>query len=308
MGLLIQTISSDNGQQRVGDERVNQLRQGPGLSLVPGSSGLSEKLSVRLRTDPAGVVQVPARATTTIAIHVGRSVLVDCSRGGLNHRGLSVHGYSDIIPAGTPSRWEMKESDTVLLLNVAQSLLRTVAEECGHDSRRIEILNRFQTRDTKIEHVGWALKAEMETGYPNGRLYVESLAQALAIHLLNRHSSQSHEVSSPKGGIPGRRLKQVLSYIEDNLGQDLSLQSIAEVSGLSASYFKTAFRTSVGHPVHQYVIQRRVERARSLLSEGELPISQVALETGFAHQSHLAYHMRRQLGVTPKSILCKDRK
>src|SRR5579863_10029485 len=226
MGLLIQAISSDNGQQRVGDERVNQLRQGPGLSLVPGSSGLSEKLSVRLRTDPAGVVQVPARPTTTIAIHVGRSVLVDCSRGGLNHRGLSVHGYSDIIPAGTPSRWEMKDTDTVLLLSAKQSLLKSVAESSGRDSKRIEIVNRFQIRDTKIEHIGWALKAEMETGYPNGRLYIESLAEALAVHLLNRHSSQSHEISSLKGGMPGHRLKEVLSYIEDNLSQDLSLQNI----------------------------------------------------------------------------------
>lgn len=285
---------------------MKELQQGLGLS-VPGLSNPSENLSVRLRSDPAGVVEVPARANTTIAIHVGRSVLVECNRGGVTHRGVSVHGYSDIIPAGTPSRWEMKDTDTVLLLSVAPALMKSVAEESGLDPRRVKILNRFQTRDAKIEHIGWALKEELETGYPNGRLYIESLAQALAIHLLNRHSSESHEVASPNGGIPGRRLKQVLSYIEDNLGQDLTLQTIADVSGLSASYFKTAFRTSVGHPVHQYVIQRRVERARLLLAEGQLPISQVALETGFAHQSHLAYHMRRLLGVTPKSILCKDR-
>lgn len=234
-------------------------------------------------------------------------MLVECNRGGITHRGVSVHGYSDIIPAGTPSRWEMKDTDTVLLLSMAPALIKSVAEESGLDPRRVEILNRFQTRDTKIEHIGWALKDEMETGYPNGRLYIESLAQALAVHLLNRHSSESHEVTSPNGGIPGRRLKQVLSYIEDNLSQDLTLKTIADVSGLSASYFKTAFRTSVGRPVHQYVIQRRVERARLLLAKGQLPISQVALETGFAHQSHLAYHMRRMLGVTPKTILCKDR-
>jgi AraC family transcriptional regulator len=287
---------------------VKELQEGPGLSLAAGSSKVSDKLFVRLRTDPPGVVEVPARAHTTIAIHVGRSVLVECKRGGVTHRGVSVHGYSDIIPAGTPSRWEMKESDTVLLLGLTEGLIRNVAEESGLDPRHVEIVNRFQTRDTKIEHIGWALKEEMETGYPNGRLYLESLAQALAVHLLNRHSSQSREMTSPNGGISGRRLKQVLSYIEDNLGQDLSLQSIAEVSGLSASYFKTAFRTSVGHPVHQYVIQRRVERARSLLAAGEMPISQIALETGFAHQSHLAYHMRRVLGVTPKTILCKDQK
>lgn len=286
---------------------MKELQEGPGLSLAAGPSKVSDKLSVRLRTDPPGVVEIPARPNTTIAIHVGRSVLVECKRGGITHRGVSVHGYSDIIPAGTPSRWEMKDTDTVLLVSVAQALLKDVAEESGLDPRKIQIVNRFQTRDTKIEHIGWALKEEMETGYPNGRLYIESLAQALAVHLLNRHSSQSREVASQNGGISGRRLKQVLSYIEDNLAQDLSLQSIAEVSGLSASYFKTAFRTSVGHPVHQYVIQRRVERARSLLAAGDLPISQVALETGFAHQSHLAYHMRRVLGVTPKTILCKDR-
>jgi AraC family transcriptional regulator len=287
---------------------VKQLQQGPGLAPVPGWPNISDKLSVRLRSDPPGVVEIPARANTTIAIHVGRSVLVDCRRGGITHRGVSVHGYSDIIPAGTPSRWELKDTDTVLLLSVGQDLLRSVTEESGLDSRHIEILNRFQTRDTQIEHIGWVLKAEMETGYPNGRLYIESLAQALAIHLLNRHSSQSHEVTLPKGGIPGHRLKQVLAYIEDNLSQDLSLHNIADVSGLSASYFKTAFRASVGHPVHQYVIQRRVERARSLLSEGELPICQIALETGFAHQSHLAYHMRRVLGVTPKTLLSKERR
>jgi AraC family transcriptional regulator len=281
----------------------------PGLGISSDNDSIeSETIAVRLRTDPRGVVEIPPRPNPTIAIHVGRSVLVSCSRGGLKHRGLCVHGYSDIISAGTPSRWELHDADTVLLLSVGQRLLKTVAEETGRGSRDIEILNRFQTRDTRIEHIGWALKAEMETGYPSGRLYTEGLAQALAVHLLNRHSSHSREVPQPKGGISGHRLKQVLSYIEDNLGQDLSLENIAAVAGLSASYFKIAFRTSVGRPVHQYVIQRRVEQARSLLSQEGASISQIAAETGFAHRSHLAYHMRRLLGVTPRNIQCKDRK
>jgi len=258
---------------------------------------------VRLRSDPAGVVEVPAHHNPTVSIHVGRSVFVACDRDGVRHRGLSVHGYSDIVPAGVPSRWEMKETDTVLLLSLSQKLLKTVAEESGLDSRRVEIINRFQMRDTKIEHIGWALKAEMETGFPNGDLYSESLATALAVHLLNRHSSQSREIAPLRGGLAGHRLKQVLSFIEDNLGQELALKDIAEVAGLSVSHCKTAFRSSIGQPIHQYVIQRRVERARSLLAEGQLPITQVALETGFAHQSHLAHHMRRMLGVTPKAVL-----
>ena len=94
----------------------------------------------------------------------------------------------------------------------------------------------------------------------------------------------------------------MLCYIEDNLSQDISLRDVAAVAGLSASHFKSLFRESVGLPVHQYLIRRRVERAKSLLGEGKMPISQIAFETGFAHQSHLARHMRRLLGVSPKAL------
>jgi AraC family transcriptional regulator len=106
-----------------------------------------------------------------------------------------------------------------------------------------------------------------------------------------------------KGGLSGRRLRQLIGFIEDNLGSNLSLETIAQAVGLSASHCKTAFRASLGQPIHQYVIQRRIERARTLLCEGKQSISQIALETGFAHQSHLAFHMRRVLGVSPGSLV-----
>jgi AraC family transcriptional regulator len=94
----------------------------------------------------------------------------------------------------------------------------------------------------------------------------------------------------------------VLIYIEDNLSQSLSLAEIAAVAGLSVSHFKSLFRESMGLPVHQYLIRRRVERAQTLLGEGKMSISQIAVETGFAHQSHLARHTRRLLGVSPKAL------
>jgi AraC-like DNA-binding protein len=75
----------------------------------------------------------------------------------------------------------------------------------------------------------------------------------------------------------------------------------AEVVGLSASHFKLLFREATGLPPHQYLIRRRVKRARNLLSAGELSISQIATETGFAHQSHLARHMHRVLG-SPRAL------
>jgi AraC family transcriptional regulator len=239
---------------------------------------------VRFRTDPPGVVEVPPRDHPVIVIHVGPSVYIHCRRGPWCHSGLGVHGDIDIVPQGIPSRWEMKETDRVILLDVEN--------EPG-----VEILNRFQIRDPQIETLGRMMKTEMDLGYPNGLLYLDSLGSSVAEHLSTRHSSKSPPQPS-KGGL-GVQLKQVIAYVEDNLSQNLSLKELAAVAGVSVSHIKTTFREAVGVPVHQYVIQRRVDRAQMLLREGKLSISRIAVETGFSHQSHLSYHVRRILGVSP---------
>jgi AraC family transcriptional regulator len=76
---------------------------------------------------------------------------------------------------------------------------------------------------------------------------------------------------------------------------------------VSASHLRVLFKRTVGIPIHEYVIQRRVERARVLLVESELPASQIALEAGFAHQSHMARCMRKLLGFTPSSLRAVNR-
>ena len=177
-----------------------------------------------------------------------------------------------------------------------------VAEELEIDPATVELRNRFSLRDPQLESIGWAIKAEMESGYPSGRLYLESLAVSVAARLVRCHSSVAVEPMSVVKRMSGRRLRDVLGYIEDNLSQDIRLSDIASAAGLSVSHFKSLFRESVGMPAHQYLIRRRVERAKGLLAEGKLSISQIAFETGFAHQSHLARHMRRVLGVSPKEL------
>jgi AraC family transcriptional regulator len=276
--------------------------EGNGSPPLPLPPNRANGFRLNLLTDPPGVVEMPGLRSTIVSIHVGHSVEVSCSRAGYRYRGTAVHGDIDIIPAGTPSIWEMKEKDTALVLSVSPNLLRRVAEESDIDPSRIEIRNKFQVRDVQLENIGWALKAEMECGYPSGRLYLESLATSVATRLVHFHSVDSVEPPRQGGRLSGRRLKEVLSYIEDNLSSDISLQDIADVAGLSVSHFKGLFRETVGLPAHQYLIRRRLERAKALLGEGDLPISQVALETGFAHQSHLAYHMRRLIGHSPKEL------
>jgi AraC family transcriptional regulator len=263
----------------------------------------ADGLALQLRSDPAGVLNVPELQRVLVAIHVGAAARISCRRGGECHTGSAVHGDIDIVPARIDARWEIHDqNDTALILSLLPSLLDTVAEEQGFDSRRVEIRNRFQIRDAQLENICWALKAEMEANYPSGRLYTDSLAVSVASRLVTTHSSIAQPRAAQNGGLGGRRLKQTLAYIEDNLSEDLSLARIAAITGISGSHFKTLFRESAGVPVHQYVVQRRIERAKDLLMQDKLSLAEIALATGFSHQSHLARHMRRSVGLSPRAM------
>jgi AraC family transcriptional regulator len=214
-----------------------------------------------------------------------------------------VHGDIDIIPAHTSSRWEiMDANDTALILSLPAALLNIVVEEYGFDPHRVEFRNRFQVRDPQIENICWALKTEMESSYSSGRLYTDSLVVSVASRIVSCHSSIENSAREEHRGIGGRKLKDVLSYIDDNLANDVSLSKIASIAGVSVSHLKKIFRESAGMPVHQYVIRRRLERAKTLLREGKRPLAEIALMAGFAHQSHLARQMRRVLGISPSDI------
>jgi len=264
--------------------------------------GTTEDLRLSLISDRPGVVEFGGSSGVVVSIHVGPSVAVDCRRGGERRVGTTIHGDVEIIPPNTSGFWELKSSDSALVIGLKLRLLHAVVEQSGADSGQLRITNRLQTRDPQIEHIGWALKAEMESGYPSGRMFIDGLATSLAARIVRNHSSLARPARTPRAPMAARKLKTVLAYIEDNLARDMTLQEVAQVAGLSTSHFKALFRKSVGMPPHQYLIRRRVERAAMQLRTGNTPIGQVALENGFCHQSHLAMHTRRVLGVTPQEV------
>jgi AraC family transcriptional regulator len=272
---------------------------------TPAPSSGRGNLGATLNNFAAGLTRIDARPYAIVCMHVGPSVEVTCDRGGKLRHGREVAGDLDIIPAHTPAAWETKQSGTSLVMRVPDELLRSVAAELDMDPNNIEIADRFQLRDPFIEHIGWAIKADLESGGAGGRLFRESLGTALAARLLQRHSRRSLPMRDPHGGLSAWKLKLVISHIEDNLESELSLAEIAQVAGVSVSHLKTLFRRSTGTPVHQYILRRRVERAKLLLQDQNLSIAQIAFATGFAHQSHLARHMRKILGVTP-AVARKD--
>lgn len=213
---------------------------------------------------------------------------------------MITRGQISLVPVGAFDECMQDDPSSTVDLHLSASLIRMAAEEMGLDPDRATLEPQFCFRDPQIEHIAWALEAEHRAGARSPVLYRESLGLALAVHLLTRYRATSKERCDD--GLSSKQLARVLEWIEAHLAHDVSLVRLARVAGVSTSHFRVLFKRSMSLPAHEYVIQRRVERARTLLLRGELPASQIALEAGFSHQSHMARCMRRVLGVTPAQV------
>jgi AraC-like DNA-binding protein len=103
----------------------------------------------------------------------------------------------------------------------------------------------------------------------------------------------------PSGGLPPRALRRVKDYIDGNLGTNIDLAALADIAGFSMFHFARAFKHSEGVNPHRYLLDRRIERAEALLVKTDLPISEIAITSGFWDQSHLARHFRQRVGMSP---------
>jgi AraC-like DNA-binding protein len=102
-----------------------------------------------------------------------------------------------------------------------------------------------------------------------------------------------------RGGLSPALKNRICDFIEEHLGEKISLGALSSMAGLSTNHFARAFQQSVGMPPHQYLVRRRVEHVEQLLRDTQLPLSQIALAAGFSDQSHLARHFRRVTGMPP---------
>lgn len=285
-------------------EMFHFLTDKAGLSPVLSSKWLGWKdLVVEQRHHPACALDVPPLAAHLITIYNGAACPIVQKRDGHTYRDVLTPGNISIVSIGTESYWAMDGDTDVLNIDLTPNLIQKVAIECDLDVNQIELINHFGVFDARIEQIGCLLKQELEAGGMGGRTLAESLANALVVYLLRQYSTTQPRISTYTGKLSQADLQEATSYIHDNLDADLSLMKLAEVVKLSQFHFTRLFKQSTGFSPHQYIIRARVEKAKQLLATGKLSVGEAASLVGFAHQSHLASHMKRILGVSPKTIL-----
>ena len=143
--------------------------------------------------------------------------------------------------------------------------------------------------------------AELHQASADNRLYTDSLANVLAVHLLRHHATTRPELPTYKGGLPQRQLVQVLDYIDAHLSREITLADLAKLVGMSQFHFGRLFKQSLGLSPYQYLLQQRVERAKQLLKQTDNPVAAIALDCGFNSHSHLGRKFRQLTGITPRA-------
>jgi len=144
-----------------------------------------------------------------------------------------------------------------------------------------------------------AAHAEMDAGFPSGRLFLDSVEQAMAVTLVNGHAVRHHPVQFSRGGLGSSRLRRIKELVHAKMEDDLGLDEMAESVGLSTAHFARMFRKSTGETPHQFVLRHRLARAKAMLRAPDARVLDVAVACGFKTQQHFAQVFRDAWGVSP---------
>ena len=204
-----------------------------------------------------------------------------------------------LVPSGQPVAIAWSDYSECLTIAVEPHLVARAASESAY-AGHVELKEIYDQNDPLIWQIGLALLAESEAKEPVGRLYAESLANTLAFHLFRHYNVGEQQAIASVGGLTGRRLRLATDFINAHLADDVTLADIATVVDLSPFHFARAFKRTTGLTPQRYLMQQRIELAKDLLAQENLPIVEVSAQVGFKNQSHFTTFFRRYTAMTPK--------
>jgi len=270
-----------------------------------GWSGLE---AVRYLAPPDCEIDAPPLAQHTLVLVTRPPDKFDLLYDGVKRHAPLPMGSITLVPAGSPVLWRWSGRKDSLHVYLEPGLVaRVAAEVFDLDPARLTVGSLDGLDLPQLRAAMTAVDAELTLGDAGGRLAAESLANVLAVHLIRHIQTRRLPARGRDGTLPRGRLRSVIEYIEGHLGSDPTLEEMAAVARLSPYHFARQFRSATGLPPHQFVIARRVERAKQLMQEGGFSLAQVAMNAGFSDQSHLSRHFKRLVGVTPGQFLTPAR-
>lgn len=242
-----------------------------------------------------------AVADHLIILHLDGPVGVRRRLGREEQRRVVPAGGLFVLPAGADFGVSLEGELDSLHIYLRGDMVREVADDLGINGDQVDIIPSLGEPDLLAERLALGVREALTDDDPGASVYADYLSRALAARLLRHYSATRVRSEQARGGLTAAQLQLVTDFIEMNLDRSISLNNIAAACGLSPTHFARRFKIATGAPPHQYLIKLRIERAKRML-QGTLPIVEVALACGFAHQEHLTSVFRRFIGLTPAAF------
>ena len=198
-----------------------------------------------------------------------------------------------IMPHRHEGKWVGLMNATYLQLSISDVALMAAS------NRDVELRMYRKFADPRLRGLVTAVHAEMVAGFPNGRLFLDSVEQAIAVALINGHAVGHRPVQIHRGGLGSARLRKIKELVDANMDDDLSLDEMAQSVELSTAHFARMFRKSTGETPHQFVLRQKIERAKAMLRDRATRVLDVAVACGFKTQQHFAQVFREVCGASP---------
>jgi AraC family transcriptional regulator len=204
-----------------------------------------------------------------------------------------------ITPSGEANSIRLLHSNEAFSCCLSPDRLQSLAEqEWKMHGQTIEIVAGYN-RDAELWSLGQRLAARLRAPIPGSRLFAETLVTQIAIKLLWNYSSLPGGHQTPEEKLADPRLRRVIDYLQSSFAEEISLDGLALVAGLSPNYFLHAFKQTTGRTPHRYLTELRIAKACELLHNPYSSIADISLAVGFSSQSHLTTVFRRFMKTTP---------
>ncbi|HKW34866.1 MAG TPA: helix-turn-helix domain-containing protein [Candidatus Acidoferrum sp.] len=193
-------------------------------------------------------------------------------------------------------KWYRIDGLHVMTIAISGVALRAAADETAGE---VELRSTDNLVDRRVGALAAAVNAERVAGFPSGRLFLDSVEQAIAVALVDAYGVWCGPVRTYRGGLGAGRLRRVIELVHARIEDELTLVEMAQSVELSTAHFAQMFRKSTGETPHQFVLRQRVERAKEMLRSTDARIIDVAVACGFKTQQHFAQVFRQMCGVSP---------
>lgn len=236
---------------------------------------------------------VPAVSVMALLTQFGGSRVQEGMEGEL--RSTSLPFVSLLMPAGCATHWHYSGSVDFAVFYLPErtdGVFQQLRELCA------DAQAPFSFSDALVSAAARQLMDELNLGSQADQGFMARLAAVMFEQVCRALRSDTPGGINPPH-IQLARLQTVLTFIREHLAQELSISQLAEQAGVSPAHFRRLFQSAMGMPPHRYVMNARLEHARDLLIQTDLPILHIALECGFSTQSHLTAAFKAAHATTP---------